>query len=140
MARWVRTVEINATPAHVWNVMADVEKWPQWAASILSVEKDGSDLGNGGSAVVHAKGAPRSRWTVTKWEPGHGFDWETKARGAKTVGGHWIDAAGPGKSCVTLTIEVQGALGGLFKPLIGKGIQQNLQMEAEGLKRQSEAA
>ena len=139
MARWEQTIEIEAAPARVWAVMADVAKWPEWAESILSVTDVTSDFGLGGSAMVHAKGTPKSRFTVTRWEPGRGFDWASKVMGATSVGGHWIEGAGGGRSKVTLSIDVGGPIAALLKPIIGRGIKRNLGMEATGLKQRSEA-
>ena len=140
MARWVRSIEIEATPAHVWNVMADVASWPEWTESILSVEEVSQPFGTGGSALVQARGPATSVFRVTRWEPGRGFDWETRARGATAIAGHWIEPAGAGRSTATLSVTIPGIVAAVLKPLLGRGIQRNLTMEAEGLKRRSEAA
>ena len=138
MARWERAIDIEASPARVWAVMADVARWPEWTPSILSVEEVSPDFGLGGTAMVHARVAPRSKYTVTRWEPGLGFDWETKVRGAKSVGGHWIEPRGEGKSRVMLSLEVKGIAGFLGRPFISKGISESLRQECEGLKARSE--
>lgn len=138
MARWERTIEIDAPPARVWAVMADVARWPEWTPSIESVEEASPDFGLGGTAMVKAKVAPLSKYTVTRWEPGRGFDWETKVRGATSVGGHWIEPNGEGKSRVTLSLEVRGIAGFLGRPFISRGIRESLEHECEGLRRASE--
>ncbi len=139
MARWERSIEIEATPAHVWGVIADVSRWPEWTGSILSVEDVSHPFGAGGKALVHALGQPKSVFRVNHWAPGQGFDWETKARGATAVAGHWIEPAGAGRSKVTLSITIPGPLAALLRPVLGRGIERNLAMEADGLKRRSEA-
>lgn len=138
MPRWEHHIEIEAPPARVWNVLADVGKWPEWTDSILSVEDVSPEFALGGTAVVHARGTPKSKYTVTRWEPGVGFDWETKARGARAIAGHWIAGAGEGHSSVTLAVELPGLMAALFKPFIGRGIKENIRTEAAGLKRRSE--
>ena len=139
MPRWERSIEINAPTERAWEVISDVARWPEWTASILTVERPDGDFGMGSEAVVHAMGTPKSRFVVTRWEPGRGFDWETKVRGARSVGEHWIEPGEPGKCRVTLSVVVTGAVAALLKPLIGRTIRRNLDMEAEGLKRRSEA-
>lgn len=140
MARWEHSIDINATPARVWAIMANVARWPDWTESIISVDEVTPDFGAGGSAMVHAKGQARSRFTVTKWEPDRGFDWETKSRGARAIGGHWIEDTGGGRSRVTLSIDIPGPVAVLARPFIAGGIKRNLKLESEGLKRRSEAA
>ncbi len=140
MPRWERTIDINATPEAVWAVMAEIERWPEWTPSILSVKPVGdSQLVPGAQARVHAKGTPESTYTVTEVSPNRSFTWTTSVRGAKTVAGHVISPAGNG-SRVTLSVEVGGLAGTIFKPLISKTITTNLDHEAEGLKRRAEAA
>lgn len=139
MARWETSVDIDAPVDRIWQVMADVAKWPEWTASVRTVEDVTPGFGLGGSALVDARGTPKARWTVTRWEPGRGFDWQTRARGATTVGGHWIEPYA-GRSRVTLSIDVRTPFGWLVRPFIGPGIMKNMKIEAAGLKRTSEAS
>lgn len=140
MARWQRSIEIEATPARVWNVIADVGHWPEWTPSILSVEDISEPFEAGGTATVQALGTPKSHYRVTRWEPGHGFDWQTKTRGTTATASHWVEPAGEGRSTATLTLEVPGIVAAVFKPFLGRTINRNLEMEANGLKRRSEGS
>lgn len=138
MPRWEQSIDISATPERVWDVMADIERWPHWTPSIISVKKrsDGP-FGTGTTATVRAKGTPESTWTVTEATPARSFTWDTKVRGASTSAGHVIQPTASG-SRVTLSVEIAGIAATLLKPILGRGIRQNLRLEAEGLKRQSE--
>lgn len=139
MARWERSIAINADSARVWQVMSDVAKWPEWTPSIELVEGAPANMTVGSEAQVKAKGTPKATWRVTEWNPGRNFTWVTSVRGAKTIGEHVIEPAGDASSRVVLAIEVQGLMAAIFKPFIGKGIERNLTLESEGLKRRSEA-
>ena len=33
------TVQIDASPQSVWEVMTDVERWPEWTTSVQRVER-----------------------------------------------------------------------------------------------------
>ena len=140
MPRWERTIEINAAPEKVWSVLSDIERWPEWTPSMLSVKlvEDGP-LAPGTQAIVHPKGTVESTWTVSEVTPNRSFTWDTKVRGARTVGGHEISPTAGG-SRVTLSIVVDGFAAKLLKPIIGRTITTNMDQEAEGLKRVSEAA
>jgi uncharacterized membrane protein len=140
MARWMREIEIEAPPARVWQVMSDVERWPDWTTSMESVEKPDRPLGPGARVAVKPRGVGRSTWTVTSWRPGEGFVWETRVRGSRTLGNHEIMPNGEGRSRARLTVEIPGSFGTLFRPLLSRGIEGNLELEAEGLKRRSEQA
>jgi carbon monoxide dehydrogenase subunit G len=139
MVRWQRSIEIEAAPARVWNVIADVGHWPEWTPSILSVEDLSEPFALGGTATVQALGTPTSGYRVTRWEPGHGFDWETRVRGATAIGRHWVEPAGEGKSLATLTLDMPGIIAVVFKPMLSRVIKRNLEMEANGLKQRSES-
>lgn len=140
MPRWEHSIDINATPDRIWQVMSDIERWPEWTPSVLSVTKlsDGP-LARGTTARVHARGTPESTWTVSALIPAKSFTWGTTVRGAATTAGHVIEPADDG-SRVTLSLEVRGLAATLFKPILGRGIRENLRLEAEGLKRRSEEA
>lgn len=139
MATWTKTIAIDAGPGRVWEVLVDVEKWPEWTPSITSVERRSEAFGPGALVMVHAKGTPKSLWRISEWTPGRSFTWETSVRGARTIGSHVIEGVGEGRSRVTLTVEVQGLGARLFSWFIGRGISENLRLESEGLKRRSEA-
>jgi hypothetical protein len=140
MRRFATTIDIDAPPAAVWAVMSDIERWSQWTASISSVERTSSGpLGVGSTAHVRQPKLAPADFVVTQWEPDRGFDWVTTNALVTAVGGHWIEAT-PGGSRVTLSVEFSGLLGGLVAWLYGGLTRRYIAMEADGLKRVSEAA
>ena len=140
MPRWEHSIHINASPDCVWQVMADIERWPEWTPSVLSVKRlTEGPLVPGTRARVRAKGTPESTWTVSESLPAQSFTWGTKVRGAVTSAGHVIEPTDSG-SRVTLSIQIGGIAAALLKPVLGRGIRENLRLEAEGLKRRSEEA
>lgn len=132
-----RGIRIDAPPHVVWSVMADVVRWPEWTASIRSVEPlDGAELAAGRRYRIDARGAPPATWRVNQLDEGRGFAWATTS-GARIVAGHTIEPA-DNASTVTLSIRTEGLLATLFGPAIARLSRRNMELEAEGLKRRSE--
>lgn len=138
MPNWERTIEIEASPARVWEVMEDVARWPEWTASMISLDPPADGMGMGAAAKVHARGTPKSTFRVTEWRPGERFTWETNVRGARSIARHIIEPIGEGRSRVTLGVELLGLMATLSKPFLNKRIIENLELESAGLKRESE--
>lgn len=132
-------MNIKAPPGRVWAVMTDVERWPEWTESMKSIERlDSGDFGVGSKAKLKIRRSPNaSTWTVTELTPNRSFTWETNSGGVKGVASHGIEPDGNG-SKVTLTVDLSGPVATLFGWMIGGPSRQNVEMEAEGLKRSVE--
>jgi hypothetical protein len=132
------TIDIDAPPSRVWAVMSDIERWPEWTASMSSIQQtsDGP-LGVGSTARVTQPRLAPANFVVTRWEPGRGFDWTTKNIAVGAIGRHLIEAAAHG-SRVTLSVEFSGPLAWLVARLYGDLTRRYVQTEADGLKARSE--
>jgi uncharacterized membrane protein len=134
------TVEIDAPPDRVWATLIDVERWPEWTASVTKVER----LGAGPLAPAAKTRVKQPRlsplvWEVTDFDPLQGFTWRSASPGVTTVGSHRIRAAANDRVTVTLGIEQSGALAPVVGWFISKRTRRYVQMEAEGLKARCEA-
>jgi hypothetical protein len=137
--RFEHTIDINASPAQVWNILADVQRWPDWTPTVKSFEwVEGDGLALGVRARLDVDGAGKGIWTVTSLDEGRSFSWANVTRGVHTVGGHVVDSR-EGGSRVTLTLEQSGMMATLLRPLIARVSNRNLPIEAVGLKRASES-
>lgn len=134
-----RAVHIDAPPDRVWQVMIDVERWPEWTGSVRSVERlDEGPFGLGSEARLRIRGAPTpSVWRVTGFTEGQSFTWESDAGGVHSRASHVIDPEGDG-SRVTLTVTNSGWPATLMMPYLAWIGRRNLRLEAEGLKRRAE--
>jgi hypothetical protein len=132
------SVEIAAPPETVWSVMADVERWHEWTASIRRVRLfHQGPLRVGSRALVRQPRLPPALWTVTSIEPGRSFVWRSGAPGMRVDGRHAI-APGPAGVRVTLALHFSGVLGPLLGRLTSRINNRYLGLEAAGLKRRSE--
>jgi len=133
------SIDIEAPAAQVWAVLRDVERWPEWTASIRSVTLLDPELRVGARARVDQPRIPTTVWTVTSLSEGREFVWEASGPGMRTTGRHLVEAVGEGRCRVTLSISQSGWLG----TLVGRGYRsltdRYLAMEAAGLRARSES-
>lgn len=130
----IETIEIAAPPERVWAVMADVERWSEWTASIRRVEVlDGGPLRLGGRARVQQPRLPNAVWTVSVWDPPRCFEWRNASPGVRSVAGHRVEALADDRSRVTLSIAWSGPLAWLVRLLFGRLSRRYVAMEARGL-------
>jgi len=133
------TVEINADPARVWEVMTDVERWPEWTDSAESVQKiEGGPLAEGIRVKIKQPRLPETTWRVTDVQPGRSFAWESKRMGMTTVATHAI-VPGERGCTVFLTLEMTGLIAPVVARMYRGMVTRYMAMEAQGLKARSES-
>jgi len=140
MTTFETIIDILAPPERVWDVVADVPRWPEWTPSVLTaVALDAGPVGAGSRFRLRQPGNLPAVWTVTEWHPGAGFTWVTRMPGLEATAEHEIvpDRAG---SRLTLRVTFRGALAGLVTRLAGPMTRRFLRMESEGCRDRSEAA
>lgn len=139
--KYTESIEIHAAPERVWEVMTDVERWPEWTASVRSVVRlDDGPLRVGSRARIHQPKFPPVIWEVTQVDRGHSFTWEASSVGLHTSGGHSVRRARDGGSLVELSIVQNGVAGPLAKLLFARITRRYLKLEAEGLRARAEAS
>ena len=123
------------------DVYSDVERWPEWTASVTSVElHGGAPLATGKRARIKQPRLPVTTWTVTALHPGRSWTWAARSPGVNVVADHIVEPLADGRTRAVLTIDQRGVLG---RPIgwVARGLTRRyLRMEAEGLRRRSEAA
>lgn len=138
MRKFEITVDIDAPPDVVWNVMIDVEHWHEWTPSITRIERlQAGPLAVGSRALVRQPKLRPAVWTVTQLVPGSNFIWESRTPGVRVTGDHIVKPH-DGGSQVTLSVRLEGVFGGLVGALL-KGLNNHyLRLEAAGLKQRAE--
>jgi uncharacterized membrane protein len=128
------TVDIPAPQPRVWSVMVDVERWPEWTASISHVKRLSPGPLHVGSRVrIHQPKFPPAFWRVTELKPGASFTWVSRAPGVRVTARHTAEAIEIG-SRVTLSIHYEGWLGAWLGQWTRNLNERYLVMEATGLK------
>lgn len=135
------TVDIEAPPERVWEVLSDVERWPEWTETVTAATRlDASPLGLGSRVRVEQPKLPPTEYVVTEIDPGRGFTWVATGPGVRTTARHALEARAEGGSRVVLAVEQAGLLGAVMGRLFFTGLTDRyLAAEAAGLKARSES-
>lgn len=131
--RHVTEVRLDALPARVWQLWADVGSWPLWTPTVTGAEQLDSD----GLAVGarYRLSQPRLRdavWTVTTCEQEQTFGWTSGSAGVRSVATHTLSRVGE-VTVVTLTFELTGPLAVPVDLLLGRLVARYVRIEAESL-------
>lgn len=136
----IQRVIVQASPAAIWNILADVERWPSWTPTTLQVDP----LTPGGLRVGarYRVTQPKLRpgiYEVTDCTPGKAFTWIQKIPGGTMVADHRLTAADATGTEVELSFATEGLLGALAGRMYGKLIAEYVSTEARSLKAHCEA-
>jgi len=132
------SIDIAAPPQRVWSVTSDVERWPEWTASVLSVRRlDQGKFRVGSRARIRQPKFLPAVWQVTKLDEGRSFTWAMHTPGLKATGYHAV-ASASGGSRATLSVTYSGLLAGIVTRLLATTTERFLALEANGLKKRSE--
>ena len=92
---WVR-VDIDAPAERVWDLLADVRRWPGWGPSVRRAELDdgGTHLSAGARGRVWGPAGPGVPFRVTRFEAGRRWAWVVAGVGATD---HVVESLGPAR-------------------------------------------
>jgi uncharacterized membrane protein len=133
------SVEIDAPAAAVWDVFADVVRWPEWTASMDRIRPlDGPALAVGARFELKQPRLPKLVWEVTEVVPGVSWTWRQRSRGGTAFASHEVVPQGPDHTLVRQRIEQRGPVGAAVGVLMRHLTKRYLDLEAQGLKARSE--
>jgi uncharacterized membrane protein len=138
MRHFASAIDIAAPPDHVWSVMRDVTRWPEWTSTVHSIRQlDAGPLAVGVRALVRQPKLLPAVWRVIELTEGRAFTWITRGPGVTVIARHGVTPAGDGARA-DLSLEFTGPLGGLVGWLTRRINTSYLEIEAAGLKRRCE--
>jgi uncharacterized protein YndB with AHSA1/START domain len=133
------STHINAPVERVWEILTDVERWPEWTRSMSTVKRlDPGPLTVGSRARITQPKLPTVVWQVTELKPQQSFSWTAHSLGITSVADHQLVRTDGGTD-VTLVLRQTGPLSGVVRLMTGGLTRQYLDMEAQGLKNRSES-
>ncbi len=133
------SVDIEAPASIVWDVYADVERWPEWTPSVERiVALDGPGIEIGKRFEIKQPRFPTLVWEVTDVDPGVSWQWRQRSFGATAVASHEVAAVDAGTTVVRQRIEQRGLIGAATGVLMRRLTKRYLALESQGLKAVSE--
>ena len=133
------SIDVAAPPERVWEVLVDVERWPEWTDSVTGVRSlDSGPLAVGSRVEVSQPRIPTGTYTVTALEPGRAFTWEQRQPGSRVSAHHECVPLPDGGTRVELSVVMGGAVGGFVGRFYRGLTERYLAMEAAGLKSRAE--
>jgi uncharacterized membrane protein len=135
-----KTTAVAADPARVWEVLSDVERWPERITTYQSVERlDDGPLKVGSRARVKQDKLAAGVWEVTEMIVGESFVWTSRQPGVRLVGRHLVTAEPEGGVRLTLEIEQSGPLSWMITLLMGRLVRRYVDIEGAALKAAAES-
>jgi uncharacterized membrane protein len=133
------SVEIDAPATVVWEVFTDVERWPEWTASVTRlVALDGPGVAVGKQFAIKQPRMPKLVWEVTEVTPGTAWTWVQRSPGGLTLARHEVIAESDQRTRVRQQIDQRGPVGALVGLVMRGMTKRYLELEASGLKARSE--
>src|SRR5688500_5934586 len=139
--RFEQSIDIEAPQQRVWDVLADLEAWPQRIETVDVVELlTPAPLGEGSRVRLEQPKLPAGTWEVTVWDVPSYFEWRQQSGGGSIVAGHRVEALEEGRSRLTLTLDMRGLLVPIFGRVYKGLTTRYMTIEAQGMKRAAESA
>lgn len=132
-------VEIDAPATLVWDVFSDVERWPEWTASVTElIALDGPGLAVGKRFQIKQPRLPKLVWEVSDVAPGVSWTWVQRSPGGSTAALHSLSPIADDRTRVRQVLDQRGPVGALIAKMMIRTTRRYLEMEAQGLKARSE--
>lgn len=142
-----RTVEIDAPKSRCYEIIADLEKTPDWQESMNALKVLETDA-DGRPALVEIKSDAKVKEITSRlafqYQPDDGMTWEQKKGDLKWMTGKWVlEDLGGDRTRATYALE--GDTGRMLGLLIKGPVEDKLKEwltkdAAEGLKKRAESA
>lgn len=140
MSSFRYAVEIFAPPRLVWDLVIDVERWPEWTPTVTRVERlEPGPLVLGSRARLWQPKLLTAVWKVSELDEDTGtFTWFTARPGIRVTAIHRVEPTHDGATRLTLELKY-GSILGPFMAMQLKNLNWDyLTKEAQGLKTRCE--
>lgn len=132
--------EIFAAPDQVWEVLIDVERWPEWTPTVTRVARlDAGPLSLGSRTRLWQPRLMPTVWKVTaRDDQARLFVWEAIRPAIRVIARHHVELVSGGSTLLTLELTYRGLLGPFIALQLKHLNWDYLTKEAQGLKARCE--
>lgn len=99
--RVVRSIEVDAPPSVVWELLSVFKFWPMWGPSVRSVRSEWERVGPGVSGKVDTPLGVSVPFEITSVDEGVSWDWRV---GGFAATGHRLRGTTGGKTFVEFSV------------------------------------
>ena len=140
MAREYGTsVETPASPEQVWRIWSDMSTWGEWNPNVSTMDWSGGFV-SGSTGVMNTRAGQHHKMQLVDVNPGRSFAILTAVvPGTRFRFNCRVEPAG-GKTKVSQTVEVGGALGPLLGGMLGPQVSKDFGVLLQNLARKAESA
>jgi uncharacterized protein YndB with AHSA1/START domain len=87
--------EIGAPPSAVWELLVDLDAWPEWGPTVrgAALDKPHTELALGATGTVQTSLLVSVPFVITEFDPGRHWAWKVAGVPATR---HWVDPLGDG--------------------------------------------
>lgn len=110
-------IETTASPARVWELLVNVEKWGDWNAGIERIELHGP-FANGTQFTMQPPGQDPFVSTLIDVRPNEGFVDETVVDGTRVLVDHQLVSLPSGHTKIVYRTEITGPDAAAFGPMV----------------------
>jgi uncharacterized membrane protein len=138
--RFEHSIDIDAPQQRVWDVLSDLEAWPQRIETVDVVELlTPPPVATGSRVRLKQPKLPEGIWEITVWDAPSYFEWTQKTGGMTSVAGHRVETVDEGRARLTLTLDMRGFLIPVIAMFYKSLTNRYMTLEAEGMKRAAES-
>lgn len=102
-----RIFDVEAPVEEAWHRLAEVERWPEWAPHIVSVNvSPQGELGPTSSGALRIKWLGRNTFRMSAWEPPRRWQWVGGFPGVRICYDHRFEASGPVATRLEWVVEL----------------------------------
>ena len=139
--RFEKSIDIDAPQQRVWDVLSDLEGWPERIETVDTIELlTPAPITKGSRMRLKQPKLPEGTWDITVWDAPSYVEWTQKATGTTSVAGHRVEPLGEVRARLTLTLDIRGLLIPIMVLFYKDLTNRYMNLEAEGMKRAAESA